>query len=139
MTRYHFTSVALIVLLLVLPFIDVKACGPDFEPDTFIHKTYPDDKQSFAQGQLGILQSGFDSDDLTVAYRYLSGGKLSDQERRAYDPASQPVKDWSKLTADQIAAARQAEEENQPVTQWKHTRAKYLNRRSGNRPGAYDF
>ena len=66
-------------LIIVMPFAAVQACGPDWTPDTFVRSSAPDDTKAFASGQLGILQPGFDSNDLAVAYRYLNGGQLSDK------------------------------------------------------------
>jgi len=76
-TRYAVT----LGLLVVMPFAMVQACGPDWEPDTFVRKTRPDDLKSFAEGRLGILQTGYDSNELAVAFRYLNGGRLSVKEQ----------------------------------------------------------
>ena len=76
----------LVVVVLLSPIGNVEACGPWFEDDVFVSTAQPDDAPSFAGGQLGILQAGFDSSDYAVAYRYLNGGKLSDAERLAYAP-----------------------------------------------------
>lgn len=112
-------------VLLLLPFLVVQACGPDFMPDVFVRATHPDNPQSFAQGHLGILQPRFDSSDFAVAFRYLGGGALSKEEKAAYIPKSQPPVDWSKMTPDQVAAAREAEAKTQPSLQWKLAQAKY--------------
>ena len=111
-------------LIIVMPFAAVQACGPDWTPDTFVRSSAPDDTKAFASGHLGILQPGFDSNDLAVAYRYLNGGQLSDKERLAYSPPQQPVRDWSKATAEQVQAAREAERAAQPVNAWRAARAK---------------
>ena len=89
---------------LVFPCVTVQACGPDFQPDVFVRTTEPDDLHAFAEGKLGILQKGYDSNEFAVAYRYLSGGTLSAEERAAYAPPPQPVKDWTNLTSEQIQA-----------------------------------
>lgn len=114
------------IVLLLLPFFAVQACGPGFMPDVFVRATHPDNPQDFAQGHLGILQPRFDSSDFAVAFRYLSGGTLSAKERAAYAPEPEPpLIDWAKMTPDQIAAAREAEAEANPSLQWKLAQARY--------------
>lgn len=111
---------------LVFPCVTVQACGPDFQPDVFVRTTEPDDLHAFAEGKLGILQKGYDSNEFAVAYRYLSGGTLSAEERAAYAPPPQPVKDWTNLTSEQIQAARQAEKAASPVSAWLKARKEAL-------------
>ena len=124
---------ALVAFVLLSPIGNVEACGPDFEGDIFVRINHPDDLASFAKGDLGILQAGYDSTDYAVAYRYLSGGKLSDSERNAYAPSvsqPQPVADYRNLAPDQIAAAqeaeKQAQENAQPFGRWLRARAKSI-------------
>jgi hypothetical protein len=123
---------ALFAVVLLSPIGNVEACGPGFEPDVFVSTTAPDDVATFAKGQLGILQPGFDSSDYAVAYRYLSGGKLSDAEREAYAPSTTPgiVQDWRSMSPAEISAAQEAEKQArqnaQPVGRWLSERAKYL-------------
>jgi hypothetical protein len=62
--------------------VGVWACGPDWEPEVFVPEHHPEKAERFADGHLGILQRGYYHADLVVAYRYLSGGKLTDTERR---------------------------------------------------------
>lgn len=126
MISRRFRSVLALTIFVVLPFAAVQACGPEWEPDTFVRATIPDDVHIFATGQLGILQAGYDSNELAVAYRYLNGGKLSDKEREEYAPPQAPVRDWTKLTPDQIQAAREADEAKQPVNAWRKARAEYV-------------
>jgi hypothetical protein len=104
--------------LLAMPFVVVQACGPDFAPDTFVRTTIPDDFHAFGAGHLGILQTGYDSNELAVAYRYLNGGVLSKDEQQQYAPPPEPVKDWTKMSPQQIEDARAAEDAAQPVGQW---------------------
>ncbi len=115
-----------IAILVLLPFVSVEACGPDFQPDIFVRAAKPDNSQAFAQGHLGILQKGFNSDDLSVAYRYLNGGTLSREEQDAYAPPRRPVRDWSTLTPQEIAEARKVEQDRHPVNTWKNARALYV-------------
>jgi hypothetical protein len=127
------TVVALVVVILLSPILDVEACGPFFEPDIFVRTAAPDDPAAFAAGKLGILQSGFDSRDYAVALRYLNGGKLSEAERLAHAPSAAPPEatpDWSKMTPAQIAAAQQAEiaarKSAQPAGRWLEERSHYI-------------
>jgi hypothetical protein len=111
---------------LLFPCVTVQACGPDFQPDVFVRTTNPDDLHVFAEGKLGILQAGYDSNEFAVAYRYLNGGTLSAEERASYAPAPQGVKDWSKFTPEQIRDAQQSEQAATPVGAWLMARKKAL-------------
>ena len=116
-------------LFVLIPFVTVEACGPDFSPDVFVRTDSPGDTYAFAQGHLGILQTGYDSNDFAVAFRYLNGGGLSPREQQAYAPPQQPVADWTKLTPEQIstvqAAQVQANEESTPEYPWQEALAEY--------------
>src|SRR5579863_2885294 len=101
---------ALAAAILLAPTGSVEACGPWFEPEVFVDQKIPDDLSAFAKGDLGILQSGFDSNEYAVAYRYLNGGRLSDAERSAYLPQAAIVADTRHLNPDQIYEAQQAAE-----------------------------
>ncbi|HYK35148.1 hypothetical protein [Alloacidobacterium sp.] len=114
MISRQFAPFLTLAVFLLLPFITVEACGPDFEPDVFVRMTHPDDQQKFGRGELGILQPTFDSNELAVAYRYLNGDKLSDQEQAAYAHRK-----------EQSGAEYEAEEAAKPVNQWRAVRAKY--------------
>src|SRR5258708_7621973 len=74
------------LLLMILPFMTVTACGPDFTPDVFVRRLRPDHPAEFAAGQLGLLLPTFPRTELIVAFRYLNGGSLSETERKAYQP-----------------------------------------------------
>jgi hypothetical protein len=111
---------------LLFPCVMVQACGPDFQPDVFVRTTNPDDLHVFAAGKLGILQTGYDSNEFAVAYRYLSGGTLSAEERASYAPAPQAVRDWSKFTPEQIREAQRAEQAAKPVGAWLMARKEAL-------------
>jgi hypothetical protein len=124
---------ALVAVVLLSPIGNVEACGPFFEDDVFVSTKSPDDPASFAKGQLGILQAGFDSNDYAVAYRYLNGGRLSDAERKAYAPPTQAppaVADYRNLSPQQIAAAQEAEKQAQqnaqPFGKWLNARARFI-------------
>jgi len=124
---------ALVAVVLLSPIGDVEACGPDFEGDIFVSIKTPDDHAAFAKGELGILQNGYDSNEYAIAYRYLTGGKLSDAERNTYaPPVDQPhaVVDYRNLSPDEITAAQEkektAQENAQPFGKWLMARAKYI-------------
>jgi hypothetical protein len=112
-----------------MPIVTVEACGPDFSPDVFVLADHPGDAHAFAEGRLGILQTGYDSNDYAVAYRYLNGGKLSPEEEKAYAPAPQPIPNWTEMTPEQIGAIRaaqeKAEEESVPEYPWLHALEEY--------------
>lgn len=101
LSRLVLTSAVCVVLL--TPYCGVEACGPFFEPEVFVRMNRPDDLQGFARGQLGILQSGFDSNEYAVAYRYLMGGKLSARELAVY--ALQPREPDDATGGDEPASA----------------------------------
>ena len=119
----RFAIVATVAALLLSPFNGVQACGPIDEPDTFVRMDSPDNLGTFALGHLGILQRGYDSNEYAVAYRYLNGGKLSDEQRLSYAPPPGPP---IILNAEQWKAAQQARQDAQPPKAWLLNRAKYL-------------
>ena len=69
--------------------LKVIACGPDYEPEVFVTENHPDQPARFVEGHLGILETTYYHAELVIAYRYLSGGKLSATEKAAYVPAMQ--------------------------------------------------
>ena len=105
------------LLLALIPFCDVQACGPDFRPDIFVRPQRPDDFARFSHGELGLLQPTYFRRDLIVAYRYLNGGDLSPAEQASYTPKSRV------LTPEEA----QQEQAALPANQWLATRAKYPN------------
>ena len=113
--------VALVLIAVLTPHLGVLACGPDFEPDVFVRKTAPDNFAAFAKGQLGILQTGFDSNEFAVAFRYLNDGKLSNEEFLAYDHPFE-VKNQ---TDAQFVATREAERATQSPDTWLNARADF--------------
>ncbi len=110
-----------VAVLVLLPLFDVQACGPDFRADVFVRPLRPDNAADFARGELGLLQPTYFRRDLVVAYRYLSGGKLSAQEAAAY--ASPSVV----LTPEQEQLRQAREEAALPVNLWIAARARYPN------------
>jgi len=97
--------------------VAVMACGPDYEPEVFVPANHPEKPALFAQGHLGVLQSGYFHAELVVAYRYLSGGKLSNVEKDAYNPPE--------LSPEELAAYRAQQEARvaaQPINRWLKAR-----------------
>ncbi|MDR3737479.1 MAG: hypothetical protein P4L40_00525 [Terracidiphilus sp.] len=70
----------------LLSFVSVQACGPDFTGDVFVYTLHPDSPKDFAAGRLGVLLPTYPRADLAVAYRYLIGGALGRDEQAAYAP-----------------------------------------------------
>ena len=86
----------------------VMACGPDFEPEVFVTENHPDKPDRYVEGELGIVRNTYYHADLVVAYRYLSGGRLSDAEKAAYAPAMQDSDEpygWDQRRQKQAEAA----------------------------------
>ena len=128
--RTRFLAPAALVALVILSrTCAIEACGPDFEPDVFVRINAPDDPSSFAKGQLGILQSGYDSNDYAVAFRYLNGGELSSTERFGYtSPAASTGPEFRKMDSVDQAYMAQWEREQmdqQPPGRWLLERAKH--------------
>jgi hypothetical protein len=97
--------------------VAVMACGPDYGPEVFVPANHPEKPALFAQGRLGVLQSGYFHAELVVAYRYLSGGKLSNAEKDAYSPPE--------LSPEELAAYRAQHEARvaaQPINRWLKAR-----------------
>ena len=113
-----------LVLLFVMPFVTVQACGPDFFPDVFVRRIRPDNPKEFAAGKLGVLLPSYPRADLVVAYRYLKGGALTAAEQTGYTPTE------SLYTEEEESEKWQQEEEERknavtPAMQWQKARAKY--------------
>ncbi len=87
MKKRKLLRVVLIVLVCVammVPSVPVFACGPFFPETHFIFTKHPDlPLDTFAEGELGILQPTYARSYLVVAYRYLSGVGLSKAEQAA--------------------------------------------------------
>lgn len=103
-----------LVILLVMSLAAAQACGPDFSPDLFVRLAQPDHPREFAQGKLGVLLTTFPRADLTVAYRYLSGGLLSPAEQASYFS--------SDANSDEAGAQfqRRTREQKDPVRLWNN-------------------
>jgi hypothetical protein len=77
----HWMFIAAVVVVLAAPAI--YGCGPWFDEAIFIPGGAPQTSQAeFAAGKLGILLPTMRRSYLIVAYRYLSGMKLTAEQRR---------------------------------------------------------
>jgi tetratricopeptide (TPR) repeat protein len=106
-----------------VPLLVVVACGPDFEPEVFVPARHPEKPESFAAGQLGVLQPRYARADLVVAYRYLHGGRLSSEEQVAYAP---PAPRSEVMNAQEGQALQKAFDAARPVNQWLKARAGFV-------------
>jgi hypothetical protein len=74
--------VFLICVVMVVPHVQVFACGPYFSQTFFKFTLHPDvPLDRFAGGELGVLQTTYARSYLVVAYRYLTGEVLSKEEQ----------------------------------------------------------
>src|SRR4051812_50084747 len=61
-----------------------KACGPFSIDPIFVFHESPDlPFREFARGRIGIIQPTFGRKTLVIAYRYLNGGMVLDEEQNA--------------------------------------------------------
>ena len=59
-----------------------RACGPFFTYAVFVYRQRPDfPRTEFIDGKLGVLQPTWVPSYLVIAYRYLSGVRMSPAER----------------------------------------------------------
>jgi hypothetical protein len=68
----------------VMLLVGVMACGPDFEPEVFVPAHQPESPKLYADGHLGVVEPWYYHAEMVVAYRYLSGGTLSEMEKASY-------------------------------------------------------
>ena len=78
----HLRYWSLTAFTLVLLLVSARACGPDFPSAVFVLPENPDSIPAFIDGHLALLEPGFHTRHLVVAYRYLSGQPLSAAERK---------------------------------------------------------
>jgi hypothetical protein len=124
--RRIFAIAAFALAALFSPVGNVEACGPFFFPETFVRQSNLDNITAFANGKLGLLQSGYDSNEYAIAFRYLNGGTLSTREQETVKP---PEPNPDLMTAAQwqaMQAAEQAAEESAPPMLWQKERASYI-------------
>ena len=118
-------QVLALTVLVVVPFVTVQACGPEFHPDVFVRRIRPDNPKEYAEGKLGVVLPTYPRADLIVAYRYISGGLLTPAEQAGYSPIE------SYYSEDEWAAKWQREEEASknyvpPTERWKRERAAFV-------------
>ena len=76
---------------------DLPSCGPIFPDAIFVEKRTPP-LPDYIQGRLGVLQPTFDRKYLFIAYRYLSGQPLTEEEKRSLTRAAtsaEPESIWT--------------------------------------------
>jgi hypothetical protein len=61
----------------------IYSCGPFLTSEIFAFEDRPGDAADFAAGTLGIVRPGFRRAYLVVAYRYLTGLKLTEAQQKA--------------------------------------------------------
>ena len=62
----------------------IYSCGPFLESAIFSFEDRPDEPaENFAAGKLGMIRPGFQQAYLVVAYRYLAGLKLTEEQQKA--------------------------------------------------------
>jgi hypothetical protein len=118
MTTSRRTAFLLVLGLIAIPLLVVSACGPDFQPEVFVPKYQPHAPERFSKGELGILQPGYWIADKVVAFRYLNGGRLNEEEQRQWKNVEAPLFSTPELTgADRWKAARSTS--GVDVSPWK--------------------
>ncbi len=113
------------LLLLVGPSVAMLACGPDFAPDIFVPAHRPVVPKNYAKGQLGVLQPGYFIADKVVAYRYLNGGTLNDDEQRQLAPVAAPGLDYDHMSDDELKAAQTPDTTPTALDRWNTARRDY--------------
>lgn len=79
--RLHRLVLAVLVALLAFP---AYSCGPDWAEAVFVKKHGPDTPYNyFARGSLGVVQPGYRTRHLVIAYRYLNHLPLSVEEQQS--------------------------------------------------------
>jgi hypothetical protein len=120
-----------LMVVAVLPFISVQACGPDFYPDVFVRGIRPDHPKDYAAGMLGVLLPTYPRADLAIARRYLNGAALTADEQKAYQPTFSVHEAASQLDAEDAKQAEAAAkgiaylEPLGPADTWLKIRSRY--------------
>ena len=101
----------------VFVLVAVMACGPDYGPESSANQPEKPGALS-CKGALGSCRyAGYFHAELVVAYRYLSGARLSNTEKDAYSPPE--------LSPEELAAYRAQQEARvaaQPINRWLKAR-----------------
>ncbi len=96
--------VAAAILLLAPP--ESQSCGPFLPEAQFVFRLGPVDEMPYYQGELGIVQPTYRRRNLIVAYRYLSGVPLTQEEIRSQPaPAPQTEPQWYGVDTSPTAGA----------------------------------
>jgi hypothetical protein len=103
MKHLRYWTLSLFALAVIL--LSSSACGPDFPTAVFVLPDAPDGNYAaFAAGHLGVLQPGFHSRSLAIAYLVLSGRHLDAAAQQQAVAANQhfvdPSSDSSNLSDD---------------------------------------
>ena len=129
------TTILLLVFLLLVPSPVAVACGPDFTAPTFTDYRWPDLHDSpYAQGRLGLLQSGYFHIYLYEAYRNLSGKPFTAAETGALRAlALAALHDYPGLSAlDSSQPQAAASQPKDWVAEWHNERARILGEKPKN-------
>jgi hypothetical protein len=121
--RPHISLILSIAAMIALPFVTTQACGPEFPTPIFTNFKAPDGPmESYAKGNLGLLERGYDHIYLYVAYRNLIGKTFSEKEAKSIwgsggqpdqGPAQTGPTDWIKAwSAARAAVAGNSGEPN---------------------------
>ncbi len=112
--RAHFRF--LLVGLLLFTFREgVESCGPFFPTVVFFHKYMPDYPfNSFAAGNLGVIQPTYARSYLVVAYRHMMGIGMNKEEQKAV----------LGLWLDRLQG--QPEDQSSAIDEWLKTRAQVV-------------
>ena len=102
LSRRHWPLWLVLFVLLELPALP---CGPDWAEAVFVKVHGPDlPYDTFAAGHLGVLQPGYRTRHLAIAYNYLTGRPLSaDEQRQAVNYNNSLTQSW--VETQQAAAA----------------------------------
>jgi hypothetical protein len=73
---------------------EIESCGPFLPSAQFGYINNP--SSEFMKGELGVLQPGYYRKNLVVAYRYLTGERLTPEEIDAISPKSEPPETYPK-------------------------------------------
>ena len=85
MKARHAALIALVAALLVMQPSDSPGCGPFFQEVVFTSDYHPGPTaEELAAGRLGVIQPRYWRRYLLVAYRYLAGEPLTEDERQAF-------------------------------------------------------
>ncbi len=100
----------IIIIVITASPVNVFSCGPFFPQAVFVFHHQPDmSQETFLRGDIGIVQPGFSSIYLFIAYRYLSGRDLSSDEQKFISAINPPdsIRDSLSSAHDDWMSSRQ--------------------------------